>query len=188
MHKAIDINNLLLCAIFSALGIVVPILFHILGLGSTFLPMFFPLAIGAFFLSIGNAAILGIITPLVSALLTGMPPFHPPIAFIMTAELFVLCFCISVLCHKTKFPVIVIVAIAFIAERLVQILLHYVIMPYFGISAEAFSIYSIIKVVPGIILLLVVTPITVPAARKVLSKYALHLFEHSHEDEDEANA
>lgn len=187
MHKAIDLNNLLLCAIFSALGIIVPILFHVLGLGNVFLPMFLPLAVGAFFLSIENAAVLGIITPIVSGLLTGMPPFHPPIVFVMTAELFVFCLLISLLCHKTRLPVLAVVIIALIAERLTQVFLYYFIMPHFGISSQAFSIYSIIKVLPGMVLILVITPILVPAARKTLSKYALHLFEHSHEEEDETN-
>ena len=187
MHRAIDINNLLLCVVFAALGIVVPILFHLFGLGSTFLPMFLPLAVGAFFLSIENAVILGLITPIVSGLLTGMPPFHPPIAFTMAAELLVFCFLISLLCHKTKLPVAVIVIIAFIGERCVQIALYYLIMPYFGVSPQAFTIYSIVKIIPGIILIFVITPILVITARKVLSKYALHLFEHKHEeDEDEA--
>ena len=63
MHETIDINNLILAVIFSAFGVLVPVLFHMVGLGSIFLPMFIPLAAGAFFLSPVNALILGIFSP-----------------------------------------------------------------------------------------------------------------------------
>jgi hypothetical protein len=185
MHTSIDIDNLLLCAVFAALGVTIPILFHILGIGYVFLPMFLPLAIGAFFMSIKNALILGAVTPLASALLTGMPPMYPPIAFIMAFDLAIFCVLISMLCHKTKLPVLAVLLIALLAERLLQTLLYLLVMPLFGVPAAAFSIYNILKVMPGIILMIVVVPLAVPAARKVISKYALRLFEHSHDGDDD---
>ncbi|MCL1911842.1 MAG: hypothetical protein FWG13_06530 [Leptospirales bacterium] len=183
MRDSIDINNLLLCAVFSALGITVPVIFHILAMGSAFLPMFIPLAIGAFFLDIKNALIIAIATPLASALLTGMPPLYPPIAFIMAAELAVFCFIISLLNAKTKLPVLAVLLIAETAERTLQVLLYLYIMPLFGISAAAWSVYDILKVMPGIILMSILVPIIVPAARKIIERRSLRLFEYRNDDE-----
>ncbi|MCL2026353.1 MAG: hypothetical protein FWG92_06070 [Leptospirales bacterium] len=183
MRNVIDTSNLLLCAVFSALGITIPIIFHMLGLGSVFLPMFIPLAIGAFFLDVKNALIIALVTPLASALLTGMPPLNPPIAFIVAAELAVFCTIISFLNAKTKLPVLAVLLIAIIAERTVQILLFLNIMPLFGVSAAAWSAYEILKVMPGIILMSVIVPIMVPVARKIIEKRSLRLFEHRNDDE-----
>ncbi len=69
-----------------AAALVLPVFFHVLGLGSAFMPMFYPLALAGFLVAPALAMIVGVSAPLLSALLTGMPPFYPPIAFIMTAE------------------------------------------------------------------------------------------------------
>ena len=183
MRNLIDTNNLLLCAVFSALGVTIPIIFHMLGLGSAFLPMFVPLAIGAFFLDIKNALIIALITPFASALLTGMPPLYPPIAFIIAAELAVFCFIISFLSARTKLPVLVVLLIAIVAERTAQVLLYLYIMPLFGVPAAVWSVYDILKVMPGIILMIVLVPIMVPTVRGIIERRSLRLFEHRSDDE-----
>lgn len=75
-----------LAGLFLAAALVLPVFFHALGLGSAFMPMFYPLALAGFLVAPPLAMITGVAAPLVSALLTGMPPFYPPIAFIMMAE------------------------------------------------------------------------------------------------------
>ncbi|MCL1865448.1 MAG: hypothetical protein FWF73_06520 [Spirochaetes bacterium] len=182
MKKSIDTNNMLLCVIFSALGITTPMIFHMLGIGSAFLPMFIPLAIGAFFLDIKNALIAALVTPLASALLTGMPPLYPPIAFIMAAELAVFCCIISFLKSRTKLPIIAVLVIAEITERALQILLYLYIMPLFGVPAAAWWVYQILKVMPGIILMFITVPIVVPVAREIISRRSLRLFEQRSDD------
>lgn len=177
MKNPIDTNNMLLCVIFSALGITTPMIFHALGLGSTFLPMFIPLSIGAFFMEIKNALIAALVTPIASALLTGMPPLYPPIAFIMAVELAVLCCIISFLNARTKLPVLAVLLIAETAERALQILLYIYVMPLFGVTAAAWWVYQILKVMPGIILMCITVPIVVPAVRKIIEGRSLRLFE-----------
>lgn len=76
----------ILAGLLLSAALVLPIFFHLLGLGSAFLPMFFPLALAGFLVAPPLAMIVGVAAPLLSALLTGMPPFYPPIAFIMMAE------------------------------------------------------------------------------------------------------
>ncbi len=181
MHKTLDIHNMVLAVIFSAFGILVPMLFHLLGLGSIFLPMFIPLAVGAFFLSPLNALLLGIFTPLASAVLTGMPPFYPPMALIMMAGLGVFCALISLLSHHTSLPRVAVLLFAIIAERLVLLLLLAVVMPALHISFTAFSLYELLKGMPGIILILATVPFLVNRVKQVISRRSLRLFEHSHE-------
>ncbi len=75
-----------LAGLLLAAALVLPVFFHLLGLGSAFMPMFYPLVLAGFLVAPPLAMIVGFSAPLLSALLTGMPPFYPPIAFIMMAE------------------------------------------------------------------------------------------------------
>jgi hypothetical protein len=75
-----------LAGLLLSAALVLPLFFHLLGLGSAFMPMFFPLALAGFLVTPPLAMVTGVAAPLLSALLTGMPPFYPPIAFIMMAE------------------------------------------------------------------------------------------------------
>ncbi len=75
-----------LAGLLLAAALVLPVFFHLLGLGSAFLPMFYPLALAGFLVAPRLAVVVGVSAPLLSALLTGMPPFYPPVAFIMMAE------------------------------------------------------------------------------------------------------
>lgn len=42
-------RNIVLSALFIALGIIIPILFHAVGMGSVFLPMHIPVILAGFF-------------------------------------------------------------------------------------------------------------------------------------------
>lgn len=80
-------RDLTLGGLFGALAIVLPILFHAVGMGKVFLPMYLPILALGLLASWRTAALVGLLAPLISAVLTGMPPMAPPIAFIMMAEL-----------------------------------------------------------------------------------------------------
>ena len=64
-------RHIVLSALFITLGLVLPMLFHGLGLGRFFLPMFWPVAASGFFLTAPFCLAVGILTPWVSFLLTG---------------------------------------------------------------------------------------------------------------------
>lgn len=75
---------------FLALAVLVPMLFHAAGgplVGKMLLPMHLPVLIAGLTLLPGTAAAVGFLAPLVSALLTGMPPWAPPVAVLMAPEL-----------------------------------------------------------------------------------------------------
>ena len=182
MNKVINTQEVTIAVIFSALGIIIPMLFHLLGLGSVFLPMFLPLAAGAFLLSPGYALLTGVMTPLFSALLTGMPPFYPPVAILMMIELGSFCFIISLIKRKTPLHNIAVLSISILIERVIMIGLYYGIMPLFGINFGLFTVYALIKGLPGILLMLLVVPVFVPAASAVIEKRKLRLYELSDEE------
>jgi hypothetical protein len=184
MHDSTDINNIVIAVIFTSLGIVIPILFHLVGLGNIFLPMYLPLIAGAFLLNRVNAFMMGVCTPLISALLTGMPPFYPPIALIMSVQLGIVCFTISHLTHSFKAGVVVTLIIAIAIDRLLLAVFYYFIIPLFHIKYGLYTAYDLIKGLPGIVLVFILVPILVPRAVDVLNRYSLRLYEDKKEGRD----
>lgn len=181
MHNNIEINNLVIAVLFAALGIAVPILFHLVGLGSIFLPMYLPLITGAFLLTGVNALLMGLFTPLISALLTGMPPFYPPIVFIMSVQLGVVCFFISYITHRFKVNILITLSLAVVIDRLLLIVFYYMIIPLFHIDFGLYTAYDLLKGIPGIILILILVPLVVPRALAVIKRYSLRLYEEREE-------
>lgn len=78
---------MVLTGLFIAAGILLPVFFHGLGLGgAVFLPMHIPVLTGGLLLGWQAGLVMGLVTPLLSSLLTGMPPVLPALP-LMTAEL-----------------------------------------------------------------------------------------------------
>ena len=73
----LSLRSLVRCALFVAAGIVLGQLFHLVGMGPTFLPLHLPAQIGGLFLGAQAGLLIGLCTPPVSSLLTGMPPLLP---------------------------------------------------------------------------------------------------------------
>ena len=71
-------NKLVLTSLFIACGLLIPLAFHTFGMGGrTFLPMHIPVFMGGLLLGWLPGFIIGVLTPLLSCLLTGMPPLIP---------------------------------------------------------------------------------------------------------------
>lgn len=71
-------------AVFVAFGIVLPIMFHFVGaMGSIFLPMHIPVLMAGLFLGPISGLTVGVMTPILSSLLTGMPPLMPVLPLMM---------------------------------------------------------------------------------------------------------
>ncbi len=172
MHEEQSISQIITAAVIVACGVIFPVLFHLMGLGSVFLPMFIPLAAGSFFLSPRMATGTGAITPLASAFLTGMPPLYPPMAVVMMAELALFCGIISLLRHHSRIPAFFIVAIAIAVDRVILYGIMAHVMPLFNISPVLFTLFDIIKSFPGIILLLIITPIAIQGIARILQRNA----------------
>lgn len=75
MHTMSNVKKIVLTALFSALCVVLPYAFHMIpDAGSVFLPMHIPVLICGMVCSWQYGLICGILGPLLSSLLTAMPP------------------------------------------------------------------------------------------------------------------
>ncbi len=156
-----ETKNLTLSALIITLGIVIPIAFHAVGMGSIFLPMYWPLAAGAFFLLPRWAVVTGILTPTLSFVLTGMPPVSPPILPVMIAELTILTFTISYLNQKETLGVLWILMIGLVFSKLILFIAAWLISPVIGLPPELISISSVIHGLPGTVVILILVPLIV---------------------------
>lgn len=150
--------EILLGGLFIALALALPLAFHLVGLGSAFLPMFFPIITAGYLLSLKISLIVGLASPLISALLTGMPPLYPPIAFIMMAEGVVLVSLPYLLNQKLRLNIWLSLIVTMIGDRLVLLLATIIISQWLKLPGVVLGLSSLIKGLPGIILIFLVIP------------------------------
>lgn len=143
--------------LFIALGVLLPMLFHSVGLGPLFLPMFWPVAAAGFFLNPAGALFVGICTPLLSLLLTGMPPV--PIVYKMVLELAVLGVTVSVVRTRLKFPGLSALLIAIITAELVGIAGSALLAPLLGLPPALYALGGLVRSLPGIALMIILLPL-----------------------------
>lgn len=141
---------------FIALGVLMPIVFHGVGLGSIFLPMFWPVAAAAFFLPVSFAILVGILTPLVSFLFTGMPPISPPILYIMIFELLSLSLVTSLLYHKTRWGIFWPLLAGLLCSRIVLFFITIPLASILGLPSKIASTAYVLQGMPGIVLILII--------------------------------
>jgi riboflavin transporter FmnP len=151
-------------ALFIALGLLIPLIFHAVGLGQVFLPMHIPVLLCGFFTGPVVGFVVGFVTPLLSAVFTGMPPLAPPVAQKMMFELGAYGLLTGLLYQRTNLGIYPTLIISMIGGRLVYGVLGYAVLPLFGlekINPLLPVTYSLLQGIPGIILQLVVIPATV---------------------------
>lgn len=171
--KGFSARTVATAALVCALSVILPQVFHLLGgkpLGNAFLPMHLPVLLGGYLLNPAAAAICGMLSPILSFSLTGMPPI--PRLFFMILELGAYGFFTSLFAHKCRLPVFLSLPLAMLAGRAVYFLslvfalniLHLEIsgMP----SAVAALLSAVTAGIPGIILQLVAVPALLMALRK----------------------
>lgn len=150
-----------LAAMFLALAVIVPSLMHgIPNAGTLFLPMHFPVLLGAFFLEPCFALAVGLLSPVMNTLINGMPPAFPVLPF-MTAELAVYALAASILFRKLKLDKSISLVLAMVAGRLAAALAVYVLVQGFGAklpSAWKFFAMAFTGSLPGIAIQLAAIP------------------------------
>jgi hypothetical protein len=129
--------------------------------------MFFPIAAAGFLLTLPSAAAVGMLSPLVSALLTGMPPFYPPIAFIMIAEGLVLGALPAILYQKLKLNAWLVMALTMAADRLVLLASVLLLARLLELPKGVLTAAALLKGIPGTIAILLVIP---PLVKKMEAK------------------
>ena len=156
-----NIRNLILGGLFVALGIAVPIAFHSTGAGPVFLPMHIAVWLAGFITGPAIGGFVGAVTPILSSLLTGMPPLMPPKAQMMVAELAVYGLLSGFAYRTRKLHVVLSLIIAMFCGRIVYGILAAYVLPLFGFAPVP-VFYPItaglVSSLPGIAVQLVLIP------------------------------
>lgn len=163
---ALDLKAISRAALVTALAVALPPVFHAVKLGSVFLPMYLPILAGAFFLPPRWAAIAGAAAPLISAALTGMPPFYPPVAFWMTGELAAAGAVVAFVGGSGRRHAVVAVAAGLVAARLVQAVLVFGSATLMELPPRVLTLATFVSSWPGMILALVAAPAAVTLLRR----------------------
>ncbi len=160
-------RDLSLAGLFGALGVVLPILFHLVGLGKIFLPMHLPILACGLVVAPLVGFTVGFVTPLISSAATGMPPFMP-VALMMTLELGTLGASAGVARRILKLSNVVAVVFAVIVGRIVGGLETIALAPLLGLepSIGAYLTASLLTSWPGLLLQLAVAPAVAAAIDK----------------------
>ncbi len=171
MKKESNLKQIVRAAMLIAIGLILPYFFHgIKDAGSIFLPMHIPILIGAFLLKPRYAMIVGILTPILSHVFTGMPPF--PFVYVMVLELATYGLVISILYNKLRVGLYPSLIVGMITGRFVNIIGTYVILHIIMAKPFKFNIVLgglFVKGLPGIVIQIVLIPLIIIAVEKTLN-------------------
>jgi len=152
-------RSLAFCGMFGAAALALPLFFHLLRLGSLFMPMYLPLVTLAFFVPPRAAAATALLVPLLSGAVTGMPPFYPPVAPVMALELALMAALIGGLRGRfPRLPNLVTLAAALATGRLANATLFCGAAAVMRLPAGFVAGVSLLSGWPGIALMLAVVP------------------------------
>lgn len=170
MKKFTKTQQLTLSGLFLAIGLVLPSLFHAVpNAGKVFLPMHIPVLMAGLLLDPMYAVGVGILTPLLSNLITGMPPTFPMLP-IMICELAAYGLFASLLNHKTKLHYMVVLVLTMLIGRVLGGLAAFVMTKAFALQLPPPHLWiwgSITVGLPGIIIQLIL----IPAIYFAINKY-----------------
>ncbi len=153
---------------FVALGVVLPIGFHLLQFGGVvFLPMHIPVLLAGFILGGRYGLLVGLLTPILSHLFTGMPPLSPPMLPMMIVEL--ACYGLAAgMLYRGGRNIYAALIGAMIVGRIGTGVVLYLGTLFLGfhIPVWAFISGGIVKGIPGIVVQLFIIPVLVKAWEK----------------------
>lgn len=166
------LRQLTLTAICIALGVVLPVLFHsIPRSGQIFLPMHLPVLLAGLLAGPGWGMVAGILTPLISTWITGMPPVGP-ILFAMLFELAAYGLVSGLVFRMVRTKLLVLdiyiaLITAMLAGRVVYGLVNaFIFSAGTGYGLQAWMTSSFVTGLPGIALQLVFVPLLYLALAK----------------------
>ncbi|HWQ62273.1 MAG TPA: ECF transporter S component [Negativicutes bacterium] len=163
-----QVTKVIYGSLFIALGVVLPIGFHLLQLGGViFLPMHIPVLLAGFILGGKYGLLVGLLTPLLSHLFTGMPPLSPPMLPMMIVELACYGLAAGILYRNGRNIYVALIG-AMITGRIGAGVVLYLGTLFLGfhLPVWAFIFGGIMKGIPGIIAQLFFIPILVKTWEK----------------------
>jgi hypothetical protein len=167
-------RDLAYAGIFGAAALLLPVLFHMVHLGHVFMPMYLPLMALGFLVRPVPAAITAAITPLLSAAVTGMPPFYPPVAIFMAIELSAMAGLIATV--QARWPranTWLLLALALAVGRVLYVGLTYGFSLVLHLPAAYLAGVSFLGAWPGLVLILLTVPTVIRVVRRT-EKSTIH--------------
>lgn len=161
--------KLVYAGVFIALGIVLPQAFHVFGqdAGSMFLPMHLPVLMAGVLLGGWYGLGVGVIVPILSSVLTGMPAV--PMVYFMIFETAAYGL-VSGLLASRKCPVYLRLIPAMIAGRIVYgvslMIAVYLLNLRFPFASGTAFVSGMISGIPGIVIQLVAIPVLFQVLRR----------------------
>lgn len=165
-------KELVLSGLLLASGIILPMIFHMFSLtGPIALPMHIPVLIGGFLLSPKLALALGIMTPVLSGLLTGMPVMFP-MSIIMAVELGIYGLTASLATRKFNLSTVPSLIVSMITGRIGAGLTVAVLVEMFGVKMNPIMFVkgAVTTGLPGIIIQLIFIPSLIYAINAYMKK------------------
>jgi len=160
------VRDITITAMFTALGVIVPIIFHSVEMfGRIFLPMHITVILAAMLTGPYFGGICAVLTVLISSFVTGMPPIYPTgliMVFELAAYALVSGFTLRLLHNKTKIIINLYISLisAMILGRIVLGVFSVIFIGMLGngYSLAAFISSAFVTALPGIIIQLVIIP------------------------------
>ena len=171
MNTNSNLHQLVRAALLIAIGVILPQAFHsIQNAGSIFLPMHIPVLVGGFILNPYYALCVGIVTPILSSVFTGMPPI--PSLYVMILELAIYGLFISLLYNKVKiglYPSLIGGMLAGRSRNIIgnYLIIHILMSRPFNITTVAAGLF--IQGIPGIVIQIILIPLIIHALKRNLN-------------------
>lgn len=154
------IRKMLIGSVFIAFGVVLPVVFHFTGIaGSILLPMHIPVLIAGLFLGARAGLAVGVLTPIINSLATGMPPLLPMMPA-MAGELGAYGLVGGYFYKNKKSSLLLSLFSAMVLGRLASLVINYGLVFVLNIGIDPLYYFgaSILKGLPGIIIQIITVP------------------------------
>lgn len=156
--RELYLRDMIWGGVWGALALVLPLIFHPLGLGIHLMPMFAPLLVAALTLHVQTSLILCLIVPLLSSFLTGMPPLFPPIAFLMITELVAMTAWTAWGYRRKRWNVYAVLILAFVVQRAVRVLFIFAVGMVFELPGNWMLAPALLWGLPGAVIQVILLP------------------------------
>ncbi|SEG16481.1 Protein of unknown function [Caloramator fervidus] len=161
-------TKLIKAGFFISLALLIPYIFHSAGLaGAIFLPMHLPVLLAGFILGKKYGLAVGFISPILSSILTDMPPLYPT-SFAMAFELATYGFITGLLYNDKKMNIFTSLILAMLFGRFVSAIANILLLNFVGkkFILKAFLASAFITPIWGIIIQLILIPAVVNIYKK----------------------
>lgn len=175
--KNTNIRFIIYCALFTSLGVLFPMVFHIFGAvsGQTFLPMHIPVLIAGLLMSPFHGLVVGILSPFLSCLITQMPtmvkmPFMcvELSVYGLSAGLFMRLYSKKIK-NKTATLYLSLVS-SQICGRIANLMCTYVAVNLIGVTAKGVDVKLALMSIPAGFVGILIQWIIIPPVVRILSK------------------